>query len=51
MIKNEGMPIYDDSLGEKMNLGKGNLHIKFNISFPTEIDEDSKELLKEVLPD
>ena len=47
------MPIYcDTEINYDVNNRRaGNLYIKFNIEFPKKITEESKAILRKILPD
>lgn len=51
VIKGKGMPIYNsDPLGPiKRDYMKGNLILKFDVQFPTNLNEDKKNQLTELL--
>jgi DnaJ-class molecular chaperone len=53
VIKGKGMPILNmDPLGPiKRDYGKGNLILKFDVQFPTNLNEEKKNKLTELLDD
>ena len=53
VIKGKGMPILNnDPLGPiKRDYARGNLILKFDVQFPTNLNEDKKNALTELLDD
>ena len=51
VIKGKGMPILNnDPLGPiKRDYGKGNLILKFDVQFPTNLNEEKKNMLNQLL--
>ena len=54
VIAGKGMPIQNDAdplAPARKNFKKGNLIVKFDIQFPTDLDQEKKEALSKVLED
>ena len=48
VIKGEGMPRVDD---DGVELETGKLHVRFTISFPSELSEEAQEWARKALPE
>ena len=52
-VEGEGMPVYEEGVkpseSYKVKVGRGDLFVRFNVEFPTELGEGQKKELREIL--